>query len=175
MIKLRLLEQTHINDRVRLLRSYDIAQGILMDQPISLEKSIEWLKNLNTSKRKDFVLLLNEIPIGFAGIVNIDQKNGTCEIYIFIDSNNQGKGHGTLLLNLILTYAKYELNLRKAIALVSSDNKKVVPFYQRIGFINEGLLKNHVWRKGAYIDRYIFSAFLDTITLIPQQLYESLT
>lgn len=89
-----------------------------------------WLKNYSLVKEtyipmaKTFVYIEKEKIKGFISIIN-DEFIGA----IFVDINYQGQGVGTALIDFVKN--KYnKLNLA-----VYKENKKIVEFYKKTGFI----------------------------------------
>lgn len=147
--------------RVAAVNSYDVLSGIFIEVPATIEKTEAWAQSIsNNDSRRDFVLRDEDAVAAFSGLVNINLKHGVAELYIFIDENYKRQGVGSYLLECTLKYAKDELNLRKITLYVSDGNEKAHKFYEKFGFKQEGLLSNHSWHRGRYLDRYIYSLFL---------------
>ena len=150
-----------VRSRVVALNSYDVLSGIFIEVPVTIEKTEAWAHSLlKNDTRKDFVLRDSESVAAFSGLVNISSKHGIAELYIFISSDYKGQGVGSYLLGCTLKYAKDELNLRKITLYVSDGNEKACNFYEKFGFIQEGILSQHSWHRGKYLDRYVYSLFL---------------
>lgn len=162
MITIKPFSDSDCTARVQSINSQPVANGILIDIPADLSRTIEWAQGLTKkTDRRDFTLFKSDEAIGFGGIVNINQKNGIGELYIFLSPHHAGQGAGSIFLKFLLDYAKIEKNLRKITLYVSSNNPRALKFYNNAGFQQEGLLRNHVWHRGEYVDRHILSVFLD--------------
>lgn len=150
-----------VKSRVLAINSYDVLSGIFIEVPATVEKTEAWAHSIsNNSSRKDFVLRDNDSVAAFSGLVNINLKHGVAELYIFISESHKGQGVGSYLLECTLKYAQDELGLRKITLYVSDGNEKACKFYEKFGFIQEGVLSKHSWHRGKYLDRYIYSLFL---------------
>lgn len=161
--------------RVNIINSQSVANGILIDIPADINRTLDWAQGLaKKTDRKDFTLLKSNSPIGFGGIVNINQKNGIGELYIFLSQAYTGQGLGATFMNFLLDYSKVELNLRKITIYVSSNNARVLKFYDEIGFQQEGLLKDHIWHRGQYVDRHILSVFIEKRPINLDSFYQKL-
>ena len=148
--------------RVAAINSYDVLSGIFIEVPATIEKTEAWANSISkNSSRKDLVLRDGDIAAAFSGLVNINVKHGVAELYIFISPDYKGQGIGGFLLECTLQYAKDELNLRKIILYVSDGNERAFGLYKKFGFIQEGVLSKHSWHRGKYVDRYIYSLFLN--------------
>lgn len=171
MIHITKLKEDHLRKRVEILNTKDVSNGICISYPVEYDVTVSWFKNLNKTERYDFSIFVNDKIIGFAGIVEVNSKNGLAELYIFIDPEKHGNGYGKKTINIILSYCKVELGLRKITLYVSSNNKSVIDFYERVGFNCEGILKEHIWFRGGYQDRYILSYFLNKLNFL-EPIYE---
>lgn len=104
--------------------------------------------------------------IGTCQLRNINEFNGTAWLSIIIgDSKVHGKGYGTTALNLLLQYAFNEKNLRKVTLRVYDDNPSAKRLYEKVGFIEEGVLKEEIYRKGKYCNQIQMSILKDEFTL----------
>ena len=160
--RVELMSFEQVGSRVKFLREKNTIKNIFMEQPVSLESTQEWCsKIIKAQNRKDFVFLRDDIVLGFAGLVNISRIDGRAEFYIFITDDEQGKGYGTAFTKWLLAFAQVELNLRKISLYVTAGNEAAISLYEKVGFTNEGVLKKHSWFRGLYVDRLIFSKFLN--------------
>jgi putative acetyltransferase len=66
----------------------------------------------------------------------------------------QGRGIGTALLQAAVDLADRWLNLRRLELTVSADNESALRLYRNWGFEIEGLLPNHAFRDGRFVDAY---------------------
>jgi aspartate racemase len=63
------------------------------------------------------------------------------------------RGHGELLLNALLDWAQSSSSARKVELLVRSENVAAVTLYRKLGFVEEGRLKERVrLQDGRYVD-----------------------
>jgi putative acetyltransferase len=63
-----------------------------------------------------------------------------------------GRGAGAALMAALIDQADRWLNLRRLELTVWADNARAIALYERFGFQREGLLRDHGWRDGAYVD-----------------------
>lgn len=66
-----------------------------------------------------------------------------------------GKGYGSEAIALILEYGFTRLNLHKITLGVYADHKPAVKAYQKLGFRIEGILKEQLFRDGAYRNKAV--------------------
>lgn len=91
--------------------------------------------------------------IGGCGINALDWKNRVAEIGIFIgDKAYWNQGYGTDALKVLLRFVFYQLNLHKISLQVLSFNERAQKVYKRLGFIEEGRLRQERYVDGTYYD-----------------------
>lgn len=106
-----------------------------------------------TSKSYMIIEKQTQAPIGITSLVQIDRKNRNAECIIDIgDKEYWGKGYGTEALSLLLDYAFSEMNLHRVSLQVFAFNLKAISMYRKIGFKQEGILREFLFREGAWHD-----------------------
>lgn len=173
--RISFFSNSDIESRVKSINYLDSIIGLTIPVPVTLEGTMSWYQHAASDQnRRDFVLYRDEQSLGFSGIVSINHLNRNAELYIFMIPGTYGQGHGKELLKLTLAYAKYELNLRKIFLYVTDNNDRAIKFYESVGFQKEGTLKNHSWHRGEYVDRHIYSFFLEEMDEGSSYLYEKI-
>jgi len=69
---------------------------------------------------------------------------------------NASKGSGSLLGRAVLDYAFLELDLHKVIGEALAYNQPSIHFHKKLGFIQEGLLRQHHYDGQHYHDVFCF-------------------
>lgn len=171
-IKMVRVCDSHAEKRWEALSNPAVSQWVFIDLPVSLDKTREWCRTIGgRQNRIDFCFELDEAPVGFAGLVNIDAKSKTCELYIFLHPDYFSKGLGSVLIGNLLIYGILELNIRKFLLYVTSENQSAINFYQKNGFVVEGVLRRQVWFRGGYRDRVIMAKFADDVKFSAENFY----
>lgn len=100
--------------------------------------------------------LEDDIFIGFVALHSIEWNNQAGVLSIGIGNPMyRGKGYGTDTLRTILRYAFYELNLNRVGLDVIGYNHQAIQAYKKVGFKEEGRLRQAVWRDGVASDRVL--------------------
>lgn len=93
--------------------------------------------------------------IGCAGLHYINWQARKAEFGIFLkEERREGKGKEALLL--LLKYGFLELNLHKIWAEVY-DNNEALAIYKKLGFVEEGILRDNYFKQGSYGNSTIIS------------------
>lgn len=129
--------------------------------PISQAEEEVWFEDyLKQGKSKVFIIELKEkgVPIGYLLVSNIDHKNQNAEVGIHIDEKGyQGQGLGTDALKTLLRFLFGEMNLHRVYLYVHDYNERAIDFYKKIGFAQEGVLRDAVFTEGRFCDILLMS------------------
>ncbi|MEA4890277.1 MAG: GNAT family protein [Clostridiaceae bacterium] len=91
-----------------------------------------------------------------AGLVNLDDldwPNSHAEIGIALTNKTlRGQGLAAEALSLLIDYSFNELGLHRLWARIIEDNAPSLRLFGKLGFQQEGLLRDHVRRRGHYRD-----------------------
>lgn len=82
------------------------------------------------------------------------RRQHAATIGLTVHDNWHGKGVGTALMRVGIDLADNWLNLTRLELEVYTDNEPAVRLYERFGFEHEGLLRQHAYRDGRYVDAY---------------------
>ncbi|GAA0392884.1 GNAT family protein [Paenibacillus motobuensis] len=110
---------------------------------------------LGSASSKSYILLEkeNETPIGVLGLINIDYKNQNAECIIDIGEKKYwGQGYGSEGMKLLLGYCFNEMNMHRLSLRVFSFNERAIRLYKSLGFQQEGLSKEALFREGKWHD-----------------------
>lgn len=150
------LMHAFVNDRETMRGAF---AGMLY--PSSMNDESRYLDGQSsyTHGEYQFAIELNDgTLIGRCGFVKVDWKNRWAELAILIgEKAARGKGFGTEAVDLLCRFGFDELNLHKIKASVMDFNTSAIRCYEKCGFIRDGLLRQEVWRDGAYHDVVLLS------------------
>ncbi|MEC3884771.1 GNAT family protein [Halobacillus sp. HZG1] len=119
--------------------------------------------------RIDLVICLQETDqiIGDIAMLDIDYQNRKSVVRISIfDKNNWGQGYGTASLSLLIRYGFEMLNMNRIGLDVFSFNERAWKCYQKLGFREEGRLREDLFYDGKYHDSIVMS-------ILKREFYES--
>lgn len=123
------------------------------------------LKSDGTSMSFAIRLLNNKTLIGYIGFKSIDHRNRLGEVSIVIgELENHRKGFGTEALSILIEYGFQELNLNRIELTVLSFNRVAIRLYQKLGFQQEGVLRQSLFRDGRYHDVWVMVLLRDEWT-----------
>lgn len=101
--------------------------------------------------------LADDTLLGLLELDGIMWPHGTTFLSIAIgDAVRRGQGIGTEAMRLVLRYAFHELNLYRICLTVFSYNEAAVRLYEKLGFVREGVHREHLLRGGQRYDMFLY-------------------
>jgi RimJ/RimL family protein N-acetyltransferase len=131
--------------------------------PIALEDVKKWFENPPEHGVREFIVFViyhkkDKRPIGDIGLNHINWVNRNANIFAEIgEPEYWGKGIVGEASKLMLTYAFTEINLHKVYASVYNPNERSLRAAEKLGFKKEGVLREHLYVDGKYVDNHRFS------------------
>lgn len=131
-----------------------LISGIIF--PMRPDDEIQFYESLSSKSTTGYSMAIETIDdgayIGGCGVFNISSKNRNGLVGIFLGKEYCGMGHGTDALGTLVDFCFLELNLNKVGLTVFSFNKRAIRCYEKLGFKTEGVLRQEIYRDGAYHD-----------------------
>ncbi|NCA97767.1 MAG: N-acetyltransferase [Clostridia bacterium] len=127
-------------------------------RPFNLEQLDLLLSDWNDGQSNFVFAIRHEGQIcGLVNLDGLDFPNSHAEIGIAITSKLQrGQGFASEALALLLDFAFGELNLQRIWCRIISGNDPSVRLFTRLGFVQEGVLRQHVRRSGEFRDMLVY-------------------
>ena len=131
--------------------------------PATIRGLKEYIDSYN--KSKDGMLLgiflkKSSRHIGNITLHQISWKDRHAEIGILIgDIKSRGKGYATEAVRLVADHAFNKLNLRKLYTGTVKGNEASKRAFEKVGFKVEGILREHFYLNGKYLDCYRMGLF----------------
>ena len=164
-IYLRPLELTDANSEyLSWLNNHEVTTGLASGAfPTTLAQLQEYAASKSIDKNTVILAICDSNTnqhIGNIKLDNFDWISATCELGLLIGNKNfWNKNVGFDACSLVVSYAFEKLNMRKILLAVYSNNTNAISLYEKLGFENEGILKNHVYINGHYFDKHYMSIF----------------
>lgn len=140
-------------------------QTLLMTQakPNSADRVRTWLTE--RSSREDTVFFVaaaseDDAVLGYLQVVSIDRFHGNGELGICLSPSAQGRGWGTEACDLLESYLRNTLSLRKLTLKVLISNTAAITFYRKRGYRDVGTLERHFRTADRYCDVLIMERHL---------------
>jgi RimJ/RimL family protein N-acetyltransferase len=161
-IRLRAIERTDLERYVAWFNDPEVTQHLMRHLPISLADEERWFENQQKLPEEGRAMALDArdgkqwVHIGGAGLHDIDWQSRLAEAGISIgDKRYWDRGFGTDAMRALLRHGFETLNLHRVYLRVFEDNERAIAVYRRLGFVEEGRLRKHFYRRGEYRDMLI--------------------
>ncbi|GIN73775.1 aminoglycoside N(6')-acetyltransferase [Bacillus sp. J14TS2] len=119
----------------------------------------KWFESISSdNSRIDLIICLqdNNQTIGEMAMLNIDNQNRNAVVRISIfDREFLGDGYGTEAMSLLLSFGFDILNLHRVGLDVYSFNQRAIKSYKKLGFKQEGIIRDELFYDGEYHDSII--------------------
>jgi len=119
---------------------------------ISLEAHLDWYHGvLLDDSQEFFVIEADGDLVGTISLMNIDRHHKRAEYGRFLIAEDyRSMGHGKEALTALLKYAFGTLSLHKVYGDILNTNVAAITLDERLGFEQEGIFFDHVWKDGRF-------------------------
>ncbi|WP_339845398.1 GNAT family protein [Paenibacillus sp. FSL W7-1088] len=99
---------------------------------------------------------LDGVLVGSISSNNCDTRNGTFTYGVAIFREFWRNGYASEAVKILLRYYFEELRYQKVTAHVYAFNQGSLELHERLGFVQEGKLRNMVFTNGQHYDEYLY-------------------
>ena len=129
--------------------------------PLSLSAAERLFEDRELSSTDDsFAIHLKhaEDPIGVVSLMNISEANASADLSVIVgDPDDRHRGYGAEAMSMLLDYGFEELGLNRVGLSVFAFNEDAISTYEKLGFREEGRLREALKRDGAFHDAILMS------------------
>lgn len=111
----------------------------------------EWTTETDDTTAR-FAIEVDGEVVGECQLSGIDHYRGLCDLGISLGRPYWGQGFGQDAVRTLVAYAFRYLNMRKVCLEVLADDERAVGAYRKVGFVEEGRLRQQAWFEGGYRD-----------------------
>lgn len=153
------------DDLVRVLEwrnSQKVRLTMYNDQIISVDQHVIWFERMLKDDAIVFLICEYEgAPVGLVNFTNLDHKNSRCDWGFYLGADSLPRGAGTSMCRLGLQYAFTNLQMRKVCGEAFAFNTASIRVHEKLGFIQEGRFREHIYKNGVYEDVIRFGLLKD--------------
>ncbi len=148
------VEEEDINDLLDFRWERETMQHSI-HEPISRQAQLAWYRSLSP---KDLALsiFLKEPDgpklVGTVGLYDIDARHQHAVFRFRLTGAARGKGIGLEAGRMAMEYGFKTLNLQRIYCDLFTDNKASVRTLERLGMVEEGVMRRHFYHDGAFHD-----------------------
>lgn len=163
-VRLRTVERGDLETLRAARNSPEVVRHFEGKVPITQGAQERWFERLGADDRSHyFVVESNDgVFLGAANVKNIHwvHRHGDYGLYVV-----PGQGRNPLAAVeaavLVLDFAFNTLNLHKVFGNIMSHNATSLRFNEGLGFVREGVLREHAWHEGRFVDLVQVALFRD--------------
>ncbi|MDP3703817.1 MAG: GNAT family protein [Candidatus Omnitrophota bacterium] len=156
LVTLRAIEREDLPLIISWRNDPEVYRHYIEYEPLSMPKQERWFESIlaHPTEKNLVVALPNGQAIGTVGLGNIDERSRVGEVIRFVMGVQRYRlmGHAVEALYLMLSYGFSHLNLHKIYATDLSTNPKMISMHQQFGFVQEAVLRQHVFHEGEHVD-----------------------
>jgi RimJ/RimL family protein N-acetyltransferase len=160
-VYLRALEPIDLDRCIKWISDAEVTTFLTTRQIFNSIREREWLDKLYTTDNEiTFAICVKDgnIHIGNGGLHAIDRFYRCATLGIVIGEKEYwGKGYGTEAVRLLADFAFRTQNLNRLDLVVLDFNERARRCYKKIGFVEEGRLREKCFKNGAYCDEIVMS------------------
>ena len=161
-LRLRFFTEQDANDVQKLCNNINIYKTTLyIPHPYTVENALLWMKNhrKNFAENKGYEFAITNKETGeLLGAIALshNERHKQGELAYWIGEPFWNKGYGTEAAKAMLQFAFDVKGMHKVFARFFSSNPASGKIMQKIGMVEEGLLKDHVLKDDHFEDLYMY-------------------
>ena len=163
-VRLRAVEREDVRRFYDWVNDPEVTHSLTLYLPMSTLDEERWFEGASQRDPNEKPLAIemregeNWKLIGNCGVFGIEWVQRTGELGIMIGEKSAwNKGHGTEVMKLLLRHCFETLNLNRVYLRVYADNPRAKRAYEKAGFVEEGRLRQAVYKHGKYDDIFVMS------------------
>ena len=163
-VLLRPFKRADISYFLKWFNDPEVVQYLNMYLPMTEMGEEKFIEELGTTRARSMALFVIEViegtstkPIGNCGLEGIDSKDRNAIFGIIIGEKDYwSKGYGAEAARLLINYGFEQLNLHRISSAAIVFNERSIKLHKKLGFQEEGRLRQVMFRNGQYHDRVEF-------------------
>jgi len=119
-----------------------------------VDNAYKWF---DTNKPMFYTILYNNIKIGYFRVTNYSEVNRNLYIGADLHKDYRGKGLAYEAYRLFIPFIIKQYNLHKVSLEVLATNVRAYNLYIKLGFVNEGVKREEVYKNGDFVGSIVMS------------------
>jgi len=161
-VRLRAIHRGDLKRFVRWLNDPDVKRGLANVHPVRCEDEETWFDGLAQRPEAERALSIDVHNgddwqhVGFCHFNDLDWRVRKTEVGIVIGEKPYwNQGFGEEAMRLMLWHAFDNLNLNRVYLHVFEHNEQAISLYRKLGFSEEGRLRQDHFFQGTYVDTLV--------------------
>jgi RimJ/RimL family protein N-acetyltransferase len=162
MIRLELLDESHLGQVDTLLDDPDVLRFTRIPVPVPNGFSRHWLDTYARARRDGSreAFAAFDAEGAFAGLAlapEIDREGEQLELGYIVAPGARGRGLGTAILRALTAWAFEEVGAQRIFLLISVENAASLRVAERCGYVKEGVMRSLHVKQGIRGDTTLWS------------------
>ena len=159
-VLLRPVKRSDISFFLKWFNDPEVVQYLAMYLPMTEMAEEKYIEELGTAKARSHAQFIIEVKVGAStkligtcGLEGINSKDNHATFGIVIGEKDcWSKGYGLEAAGLIINYGFQQLNLHRIYSNAVAFNERSIKFHKKVGFREEGRLRQAMFKNGQYHD-----------------------
>lgn len=163
-VRLRAAERDDVKKFCAWVNDPEVTRYLSLYLPMSTVDEENWFERMTRRDQNEKTLVIEVRDdsgwkmIGNCGVFGIEYVNRLGELGIMLGEKDEwNKGYGTETMILLLRHSFDTLNLNRAYLHVYAENLRAKRSYEKAGFVEEGRLRESVYKNGKYDNVIVMS------------------
>jgi UDP-4-amino-4,6-dideoxy-N-acetyl-beta-L-altrosamine N-acetyltransferase len=138
---------------LRWRNSEEVRRWMFTDHIISLKEHLDFIDSLKNDNR-NFYFLVKRVSeyLGVVYLIRVDLRNRNAYLGIYANPEKKIAGLGSILGEVLLKLTFDVAKLHTLKLEVFEDNERAIALYRKLGFVEEGRLREFIFRDGKWKD-----------------------
>lgn len=155
--RLRSITENDLELVLEWRNSFRVRNYMINNHIITINEHRAWFnRQLHDDSSICLIFEFHNEPVGVLNFSDIDRERGICFWGFYLGRENLPKGTGTTMATLGIEYAFQNLKMQKICAKVLEFNHASIRIHQKLGFVLEEVLRNHVRRENGLVNLLLF-------------------
>lgn len=136
----------------------EIADVMFTNDPIPWDDHVAWMERLPADPTSRYwIVEHDDRPVGVASLNDISERHQRCSWAYYIGEPDTPGPVGLAVEFEVMAIVFADMGFHRLISEVLASNDRVVALHERVGFVREGLLREHVRRSDGVHDVVVLS------------------
>lgn len=154
-IRLRKVHEEDLEKIMNWRMKPSVTKYMYTDPKLTLEDQKEWFKKISADEScRYWIIEVDGVPIGLLGLIAIEPKHQRCSWVWYIGEDGyRGKGIAKKIQLNLYDYVFYTMGFNRLYSdILSFNTHEITNVHEAVGYVVEGVLKQHVLKNGQYLD-----------------------
>lgn len=160
-ITLRQVEEEEVDELVKIINEPDIrfSGDSALPFPIRKQSVLKYVGLTDQVQAHVYGIFAqhSDTIVGSLAIHNLDLVQQNCEVGLSVSKKYQGQGYGSEAIQLILSFLFENTPIHKIKLNVFAFNTGAIRLYEKLGFHQDGVLREEIFKAGKFHDVYTYS------------------